>query len=129
MQQTACNVITLSSVVVVGDEGHLGDNSRVTLVTDLNLDFGTSLVETLLDVTHSDALLERRSESTRGDFTNLFTVHEDLSAMTSGSTREGETDTLLSAGLHLHVNISSYSYVFHDSLVTNETTLSTAFLA
>ena len=93
--------ITLSSVVVSSGEGHLGDNSGITLVADLNLDFSTGLVETLLDVTHSHALLQSGRESTGGDLTDLLTIGEHLSTVTSGSTGEGEAHALLGAALHL----------------------------
>ena len=95
------NAITLSSVVVVGDKRHLGDNSRILLVADFHLDFSTGLVETLLDVTHGDGLLQGRRKSTGGDFTNLFAIGKDLGTVTSRSALDEEAHTLLIAGGHL----------------------------
>ena len=95
----------LSSVVVLLHERHLGDLSRVALVADLNLHLSSSLVQSVLDVSHSHGLLQGRRQGSGGDLTNNLSVGVDLGSVTSGSTAEHETHTLLLTGLHLLVKI------------------------
>ena len=110
-------MIHLSSVVVLLHEGHLGDLSRIALVADLNLHLSSGLVHSVLDVSHGHGLLQGRRQGSGGDLTNNLSVGVDLGSVTSGSTAEHETHTLLLAGLHLFVKIQMRIHILSHRII------------
>merc|ERR1711988_921378 len=93
-------------LVVVGwNKGHLSDGYRQVLVASPGKELGFELVERNIDKRHSDALVNRRAFSARGDLSNhLSLLIEDLEPFPDGNLITDET-TSLEADSKFHVSL------------------------
>lgn len=93
-----------AAVVVLRDEGHLGNGDRLHLAAYLRLQLGARLVHARGHVAHADALLQAGAEAAaRGD-AHLLAVREERNALAHGrAARDDETRALASRRLVLEL--------------------------
>lgn len=90
------------------DKGHLGHNSFLLATTDLDLELSARLVDTVLDVSHGNVLLDRWGGTSRGDLADQLTVGVDEGTLTGRGSLDKETNAAArNTVLELVLNLGS----------------------